>query len=82
MDVLDRLPLPVLLALQEAAALPNEVGMERARKRAEDAGFYLVVMGGALPGGPGEALPMEEAPDGVEAIRLDLSERLPEELSS
>ncbi len=70
MDVLDRLPLPVLLALQEAAATPNEIGMERARKRAEDAGFYLVAMGGSRTCEP---LPMEEAPEEVEAVLLDLS---------
>ena len=67
-DALDRLPLEVLLALHEAAASPGPVGEERARKRAEDAGYYLVVMGDRRS--PPVPLAMEEAPDDVDAIEL------------
>lgn len=40
-ELLDLLPLEVLLALQEAVADPTADGQERARLRAKDAGFYI-----------------------------------------
>lgn len=67
MDLLDRLPLPILLALQEAAMSPGEEGAERARRRAADAGYYLVKFEGARQPEP---LMMEEAPEDVEGVVL------------
>ena len=67
-DVLDSLPLEVLLALQEAAADPSEKGRERARLRAADAGFHLECA--RVPQQLAEPIPMEEAPEGVEALTL------------
>jgi hypothetical protein len=64
--LLDELPLDILLALQEAMADPSETGRLRAAKRAEDAGFYIQCT--AVP--PQEAIPMEEAPAGVESLTL------------
>ena len=65
-NVLDTLPLEVLLALHEAAVDPTEEGRERARQRAAEAGFHL-----ACTGAPGqEPIPMEEAPEGVEGLLL------------
>jgi hypothetical protein len=68
MDALDRLPLDVLIALQELMVAPDGEAKERARLRAADAGYYLVAMAGkrADP----EPIPLEEAPDDLEAIRL------------
>lgn len=67
-DFLDSLPLPVLLALHEAMADPTEVGRERARSRALDAGFYIHCMGAPENDRPPRVLttpiPMEPAPDG------------------
>lgn len=40
-QLLDLLPLDMLLALQEALADPTADGQERARLRARDAGFYI-----------------------------------------
>ncbi len=65
-SVLDRLPLDVLIALQEAMADPSEAGRVRAAQRAEDAGFYLQCTG--VP--PHNPIPMDEAPDGVESLVL------------
>lgn len=65
-DLLDDLPLDVLLALRDAVADPSEEGRERARKRAADAGFYL-----RCAGSPDrEPIEMEPAPEGVEGLAL------------
>jgi len=64
--LLDDLPLDVLLAMQEAMADPSESGRERAAQRAADAGFYLHCT--SAP--PLKPIPMEEAPDSVEALNL------------
>lgn len=74
MDLLDRLPLPVLLALQEAAATPTEEGAERARRRAADAGYYLVSFSSTRR--QLEPLCMEEAPEGVEGVVLTFADRV------
>lgn len=67
-DLLDSLPLPVLLALHEAMADPTEHGRERARNRALDAGFHIHCMGAPENDRPPRVLttpiPMEPAPDG------------------
>ncbi len=68
MDALDRLPLEVLLALQELMAAPDEEGKERARQRASDAGYYLVAMAGKRV--DTEPIAMEEAPADIDAIQL------------
>jgi len=65
-NFLHRLPLEVLLAMQEALADPSESGRERAAQRAAEAGFYLHCTGAP----PLEPIPMEEAPERVEALTL------------
>lgn len=91
---LDDLPLDVLLALQEAAANPAEEGKERARLRAEDAGFWLQCgTPGAedpapssaateAPPTPEEPEPMAPAPPGTRGVVLDLSAGLSPVLSA
>jgi hypothetical protein len=83
MTALDRLPLEVLLALQDAVVAPGPLGAERARKRAEDAGFYLVAMGEVIQLDdtplplPSTTVPMEEAPEETleEAVHLAFGDR-------
>lgn len=74
-DLLDSLPLSVLLALQEAATDPSETGRERAALRAADAGFYLhcakAEVGSPLKRVLTEPIPMDPAPEQYdEAIEL------------
>jgi hypothetical protein len=76
-DVLDALPLEVLMALQELLADPSEEGRERAALRARDAGWHLSLAPGAPATPPElppridlEPIPMEPAPDGVESLVL------------
>ncbi|MCA9569039.1 MAG: hypothetical protein KC656_14415 [Myxococcales bacterium] len=65
-DLLDDLPLDVLLALRDAVADPSEEGRLRAARRAEDAGFYICCTGGPASG----PIEMEPAPEGVEGFDL------------
>ena len=65
-DILDALPLDVLLAMQEAMADPSESGRERAAQRARDAGFYMICTSAPTP----SPIPMAEAPEGVESLTL------------
>lgn len=90
-DPLDDLPIDVLLALQEAVSNPTEEGLERARLRAEDAGFWLQRGGrdvqGATSPAPSEAPvlepePMEPAPAGTRGVVLDLTAGLSPVLSA
>ena len=64
-DLLDQVPLSVLLALQEAATDPSETGRQRAALRAADAGFYLECAGteGSRTHVITEPIPMEPAPE-------------------
>ena len=68
MNALDRLPLDLLLALQELMVAPDQEARARAHQRASDAGFYLVAMGGKRV--DREPLAMEEAPADLDAIHL------------
>jgi len=65
-DLLDQLPLEVLLAMQDALGDPTEEGRERARLRAVDAGFHVQFFGD----GGIKAIPMEAAPEGVEGLEF------------
>lgn len=65
-EPLDALPLDVLLALTEALADPSARGRKRAEARAADAGVSLVCTGAP----PDEPIPMQEAPEGIEAVVL------------
>ena len=67
-QLLDLLPLEMLLALQEAVADPTADGQERARLRARDAGLYIHCI--SRPDGsegPTDPLPMP-AGDGEEGV--------------
>lgn len=89
-DSLDDLPLDVLLAMQEAMANPTEQGVERARLRAKDAGFWLqcnnqpaALEEGTLPKAPSPPpQPMDPAPPGARGVTLDLSAGLSPVLSA
>lgn len=65
-ELLDDLPLDVLLALRDAVADPSEEGRARAKKRAADAGFYLRCSGAPET----RPIEMEPAPEGVEGLAL------------
>ncbi len=89
---LDDLPIDVLLALQEAAANPSEEGKERARLRAEDAGFWLQCPAPVGADAAPEAAPtpkpapepalLEPAPSKIRGGVLDLSAGLSPVLSA
>jgi hypothetical protein len=77
MDPLDDLPLELLIALRDALADPSTAGRARAMKRAAEAGYHLVLGGDAPdleraspPRYDPEPIPMEEAPEGVQSLRL------------
>ncbi|MEQ1504571.1 MAG: hypothetical protein ABMB14_20195 [Myxococcota bacterium] len=73
-DPLDALPLELLLALIDAAGDPSDAGRLRAASRARDAGYHVELVGGpvsvGIPRYDPEPIPMEEASDGVESLRL------------
>ena len=67
-QLLDLLPLEMLLALQEAIADPTADGQERARLRAQDAGLYIHCL--SRPDGsetPYDPLPMPSG-EGEESV--------------
>ena len=71
-DLLDLLPLEVLLALQEAVSDPTADGQERARLRARDAGFYIHCL--RRPDGEegvNDPLPMEPGADEPGSVQLE-----------
>ncbi len=65
-DLLDELPMELLLALRDALADPTEEGRMRAEARARDAGFYLHCAGVVVR----RPIEMEPAPEGVEGFDL------------
>ena len=70
-QLLDLLPLDILLALQEAVADPTADGQERAFQRAKDAGFHIHCV--CRPDGSegvGDPIPMPAASDDSDSITL------------
>ena len=86
-ELLDQLPLTLLLALQDAMADPSEQGRERAAQRAANAGMYIHCMGAPENDRPprimSTPIPMEPAPeDGAEAATEVLRFDSPQSSSS
>lgn len=76
-DMLDSMPLEVLLALRDALADPTEAGRVRAAQRAADAGFYLSCLNEVeevvdpTPRVDLRPIAMEPAPDDFEGVALE-----------
>jgi len=77
-DLLDQVPLELLMALRDAVADPSEEGRKRAAERAKGAGVYLhcaksIERDPSPPRVLREPIPMVPAPAGVDAEQLDFS---------